>query len=116
MRFAVETAHGPVALQFARNRVSASNPHQLLVLMVFVSLIVTIVAFLFLRNQIRPIRRLAEAADAFGKGRHIAYRPSGATEVRSAGNAFLDMRGRIERHLEQRTLMLSGVSHDLRTR
>jgi two-component system osmolarity sensor histidine kinase EnvZ len=113
--YVADTNHGPARFTFQRNRVSASNPHQLLVLMVFVALIVTLVSFLFLRNQIRPIRRLAEAADAFGKGRVQPYRPSGATEVRSAGNAFLDMRARIERHLEQRTLMLSGVSHDLRT-
>jgi two-component system osmolarity sensor histidine kinase EnvZ len=100
---------------FDRSRVSASNPHQLLVLMVFTGLLMTLIAFLFLRNQLRPIRRLARAAEAFGKGRVVAYKPSGATEVRSAGNAFLDMRARIERQIEQRTLLLSGVSHDLRT-
>ncbi|HSG54644.1 MAG TPA: ATP-binding protein, partial [Paracoccaceae bacterium] len=71
--------------------------------------------FIYLRNQLRPITRLAQAAEAFGKGRHMAYKPSGAVEVRAAGNAFLDMRARIERQIEQRTLMLSGVSHDLRT-
>ena len=106
---------GPLSLSFSRDRVSASNPHQLLVLMVFVSVLMTLVAYLFLRNQLRPIRRLADAAEAFGKGRHISYRVSGANEVRSAGSAFLDMRNRIERQIEQRTLMLSGVSHDLRT-
>lgn len=105
----------PFVMQFARNRVSASNPHQLLVLMVLVSLIMTLVSFLFLKNQVRPIRRLAHAAEAFGKGRIEPYRPSGATEVRQAGNTFLAMRNRIERHIEQRTLLLSGVSHDLRT-
>ena len=111
----LETRHGPIAVFFDRDRVSASNPHQLLVLMVFVSALVTIVAFLFLKNQVRPIRRLAEAAQAFGKGRVVPYTPSGATEVRLAGRAFIGMRDRIERHIEQRTLMLSGVSHDLRT-
>jgi len=115
VRLALDTVHGPALVVFPRTRVSASNPHQLLVLMVFVSLIVTVISFLFLKNQVRPIRRLAEAATAFGKGRSEPYRPSGATEVRSAGAAFLDMRARIERHIEQRTLMLSGVSHDLRT-
>lgn len=115
VRLSIASPHGVVEMRFARTRVSASNPHQLLVLMVAVSLVVTLVSFLFLKNQVRPIRRLAEAADAFGKGRHLAYRPSGATEVRSAGAAFLEMRGRIERHIEQRTLLLSGVSHDLRT-
>ena len=111
----LETPHGPLALSFPRDRVSASNPHQLLVLMVFVSVLMTLVAYLFLRNQLRPIRRLAVAAEAFGKGRNVSYRVGGASEVRSAGSAFLDMRNRIERQIEQRTLMLSGVSHDLRT-
>ena len=102
-------------LSFSRNHVSASNPHQLLVLMLLVGLLMTAVALLFLRGQIRPIRRLADAAEAFGKGRSTSYKPSGATEIRQAGAAFLEMRSRIERHIEQRTLLLSGVSHDLRT-
>ncbi|MEY3003874.1 MAG: hypothetical protein RLZZ491_1050 [Pseudomonadota bacterium] len=111
----VDTAQGAVALSVPRRRISASNPHQLLVLMIFLGFLMTWVAYLFLRNQLRPIKRLAEAAEAFGKGRVVAYGPSGATEVRSAGHAFLDMRARIEGMIEQRTLMLSGVSHDLRT-
>ena len=111
----LDTAAGPVQIGFDRRRVSASNPHQLLVLMVVTGALMTGIAFLFMRNQLRPIRRLAHAAEAFGNGRVEAYRPSGATEVRAAGRAFLDMRGRIERQIEQRTLMLSGVSHDLRT-
>ncbi|WP_308914932.1 ATP-binding protein [Jannaschia sp. LMIT008] len=102
-------------LAFARGEVTASNPHQLLVWMVFVALVMTGISMLFLRGQIRPIRRLARAAEAFGKGQTLPFRPTGATEVRSAGTAFLDMRTRIERHIEQRTLLLSGVSHDLRT-
>lgn len=106
---------GPVLVDFSRIRVAARNPHQLLVLMVVASFLLTVIAFVFLKNQVRPIRRLSEAATAFGRGRAMDYRPSGATEVRAAGSAFLDMRNRIERHMEQRTLMLSGVSHDLRT-
>lgn len=102
-------------LRFARTDVSAANPHQLLVLMMATALIMTAVSGLFMRGQIRPIRRLARAAQAFGRGQAADYRPSGATEVRAAGMAFLDMRARIERHIEQRTLLLSGVSHDLRT-
>jgi len=102
-------------ISFSRSRVSASNPHQLLVLMVVTSLLMTLVAFLFMRNQIRPLRRLASVAEAFGRGRSLPYSPTGATEVRAAGTAFLDMRQRIERHIDQRTLLLSGVSHDLRT-
>lgn len=104
-----------VDAEIARRRVSASNPHQLLVLMVFTGILMTTVAFLFLRNQLRPIRRLARAAEDFGKGRIVDYSPAGALEVRSAGRAFLDMRNRIENQIEQRTMMLSGVSHDLRT-
>lgn len=111
----IDTAQGPVALSTTRRRISASNPHQLLVLMVFFGLFMTWVAYLFLRNQLKPIKRMADAAEAFGKGRMVAYHPSGAAEVRSAGRAFLDMRARIEGMIEQRTLMLSGVSHDLRT-
>jgi len=75
----------------------------------------TLIAFIYLRNQLRPITRLANAAESFGLGRSVEYKPSGAVEVRAAGRAFLDMRARIERHIEQRTLLLSGVSHDLRT-
>lgn len=111
----LETEFGEVSVFLKRSRVSASNPHQFLVLMVFVGIVMTLVAFVFLRNQLRPIRLLARAAQAFGKGRIEPYRPAGAVEVRAAGSAFLDMRARIERQIEQRTLMLSGVSHDLRT-
>lgn len=107
--------HGPVLLAFDRRRISAANPHQLFVNMIFFGGLVTVIAILYLRNQLRPIKRLARAAEAFGRGRSMPYTPSGALEVRAAGNAFLDMRHRIERHIEQRTLMLSGVSHDLRT-
>ncbi|MEM9795703.1 MAG: ATP-binding protein [Pseudomonadota bacterium] len=102
-------------LRFDRSNVSASNPHQLLVLMVGTAILMTAISFLFMRGQIRPIRRLARAAEAFGRGENSMYWPSGATEVRAAGTAFLEMRARIERHIEQRTLLLSGVSHDLRT-
>ncbi|WP_253261324.1 MULTISPECIES: ATP-binding protein [unclassified Roseobacter] len=111
----LETANGVYEVALQRRRVSASNPHQLLVLMVFTGLLMTGIAYFFLRNQLRPIRRLAKAADAFGKGRIVEYTPRGALEVRSAGRAFLDMRNRIEQQIEQRTMMLSGVSHDLRT-
>ena len=84
--------------------------------MVLTSIVVLTIAILFLRNQIRPIVRLADAAEAFGKGREVAnFRPRGAREVRRAAAAFLEMKGRIERAMEQRTTMLAGVSHDLRT-
>ncbi len=114
-RFAFDSKFGPLMVTVDRTRVSASNPHQLLVLMLVTSALMTFIAYLFLRNQLRPIKQLGDAATAFGKGRHQAYRPRGALEVRAAGAAFLDMRGRIERQIEQRTLMLSGISHDLRS-
>jgi two-component system, OmpR family, osmolarity sensor histidine kinase EnvZ len=99
-----------------RSQAYASNSHIFLVWMVGTSLVLLGIAILFLRNQIRPILRLAEAADAFGKGRDIPdFRPRGAREVRQASQAFLEMKLRIERQLEQRTTMLAGVSHDLRT-
>jgi two-component system osmolarity sensor histidine kinase EnvZ len=110
-----ESRFGPLRVTFDRDRVSARNPHQLFVNMLFFGTLVTVIAILYLRNQLRPIKRLARAAEAFGRGRHEPFSPAGALEVRAAGNAFLDMRNRIERQIEQRTLMLSGVSHDLRT-
>jgi len=80
------------------------------------SLALAIIAAYFLRQQIRPIRRLAAAADSFGKGRtDVELKPAGAREVRQAASAFLMMRERILRQIGQRTQMLAGVSHDLRT-
>lgn len=100
-----------------RSQTYASNSHIFLLWMVGTSIILLTVAILFLRNQIRPILRLAEAADSFGKGRGIPddFRPRGAREVRQAAEAFLEMRDRITKQVEQRTTMLAGVSHDLRT-
>jgi two-component system osmolarity sensor histidine kinase EnvZ len=114
-RVAVDSTRGPVVLIVPRNRLSARNPHQFLVLIGFTALLMSAIALIYLRNQMRPIRRLARAAEAFGKGRVVPYRVAGATEVRAAGSAFLNMRDRLERQIEQRTMMLSGVSHDLRT-
>ncbi len=111
----VKTEHGPLKLSFSRRRVSAANPHQVLVAMALASLLMTSISFLFLKNQVRPITRLARASDAFGKGQRVDFHPQGATEVWAAGRAFLSMKARIERQIEQRTLMLSGVSHDMRT-
>jgi two-component system, OmpR family, osmolarity sensor histidine kinase EnvZ len=92
------------------------NSWVFLLWMVATTLAVLAVAILFLRNQIRPIVRLADAAEAFGKGREVTnFRPRGAREVRRAAAAFLEMKIRIERAIEQRTTMLAGVSHDLRT-
>ncbi len=110
----LNSRHGTLRLVLRRSRVTASNPHQLLVLTALASIVMTLVAYIFLRNQLSPITRLAAAAEAFGRGQNLPYRPRGALEVRAAGSAFLDMRARIERQTQQRTLMLSGVSHDLR--
>ncbi|VDC32043.1 ATP-binding protein [Pseudogemmobacter humi] len=115
VRLRIATRFGEIGADIARRRMSATNPHQLLVLMLATSVLLTVIAYIFLRNQLRPIARLAGAAEAFGRGERIAYRPRGALEVRAAGRAFLEMRDRIERQIEQRMLMLSGVSHDLRT-
>lgn len=100
-----------------RSQTYASNSHIFLVWMLGTSLVLLTVAILFLRNQIKPIQRLAQAAESFGKGRPPPsdFRPRGAREVRQAAHAFIEMRARIERHVEQRTVMLAGVSHDLRT-
>ena len=98
-----------------RSQAYASNSHIFLLWMGGSSLVLLAVAILILRNQIRPILRLAEAAESFGKGREIEFRPRGAREVRQAGHAFIEMKRRIERAIEQRTAMLNGVSHDLRT-
>ncbi|MFV0411307.1 MAG: ATP-binding protein [Paracoccus sp. (in: a-proteobacteria)] len=115
VRLGMEGQHGPYVLSFERSRVSASNPHQLLVLLGGTAALMTVIAGLFLRNQLRPIRRLAKAAEDYGRGRVTPYRPGGAIEIRSAGAAFLDMRNRLARQAEQRGMMLTGISHDLRT-
>ncbi|MFT3672331.1 ATP-binding protein [Aestuariivirga sp.] len=97
-------------------RAQASGTGFLLALMLAASGVLLGVAMIFLRKQVKPILELAEAAKNFGLGRDTSnFHPRGADEIRAAGNAFLDMRRRIARHVEQRTDMLAGVSHDLRT-
>lgn len=100
-----------------RSQAYASNTGIFLTWMVGTALVLLTIAIFFLRNQIKPIQQLAEAAESFGKGRAMpkGFKPQGANEVRKAGIAFIQMRERIERQIEQRTAMLSGVSHDLRT-
>jgi two-component system osmolarity sensor histidine kinase EnvZ len=99
-----------------RSAAYASNSQIFIFWMLGTSSILLIVAVLFLRNQIKPILRLADAAESFGKGRDAPnFRPRGAREVRRAAQAFIEMKVRIERSIEQRTAMLAGVSHDLRT-
>lgn len=115
----IRIKHDDAILRFiaTRSQTYASNSHIFLLWMVGTSVILLTVAILFLRNQIRPILRLADAADEFGKGRPLPedFRPRGAREVRQAAQAFLEMSDRIKTHVDQRTTMLAGVSHDLRT-
>lgn len=114
---AIQVSGGVVRAIIPERRLTTRNPHFLLVWMGAVSIFLIVVAIAFLRNQVRPISQLVRAAEAFGKGQPAPadFRPSGAEEVRRASHAFLTMRSRIERQIAQRTLMLSGVSHDLRT-
>ena len=99
-----------------RDRAFATNGHIFVLWMTVATVLLTAVALLFIRNQVRAIERLANAAEAFGRGGDApAFKPHGAKEVRRAAVAFLDMRSRIQRHIDQRTTLLASVSHDLRT-
>jgi len=112
----VNVHDGVLAVLVPRDRVTVSKPDIFILWMVGSSLLLMGIAILFLRNQVRPIERLARAADSFGKGRAVPdFKPYGAMEVRRAAQAFITMRERIERHVTQRTEMLAGVSHDLKT-
>ncbi|MEI8144220.1 MAG: ATP-binding protein [Alphaproteobacteria bacterium] len=113
----IQLDNGQIMKVLARRGAAyASNSHIFLVWMLVTSLVLGSIAILFLRNQIKPIQALAEAAESFGKGRDVeSFRPRGATEVRAAARAFIEMKRRIERQMDQRTTMLAGVSHDLRT-
>lgn len=98
-----------------RDRAFASRGPVFLIWLTAATLALAFVAIVFIRNQVRAIERLASAAEAFGRGVDVRFKPYGAREVRQAGLAFLDMKDRIQRHIEQRTLLLASVSHDLRT-
>ncbi|MEC9250150.1 MAG: ATP-binding protein [Pseudomonadota bacterium] len=112
----VEVDDGVLRFIALRERVFATTGHIFLLWIIGASTLLTAVSVVFIRNQVKPIRRLADAAEQFGRGQDVAhFRPAGATEVRQAAHAFLEMRARIKRHLEQRTAILAGVSHDLRT-
>ena len=112
----VDVHDGVLSVLVPRDRVTVSKPDIFILWMVCSSLLLMGIAIIFLRNQVRPIERLARAADSFGKGRAVPdFKPYGATEVRRAAQAFITMRERIERHVTQRTEMLAGVSHDLKT-
>ena len=116
MTIRIQRPDGVLTLETTVKRMRESTTVLVILWMVGTAIVVSAIAVLFLRNQIRPIRRLAAAADALGKGRPVTdLNPSGATEIRRAGAAFLEMQGRIQRQIAQRTEMLAGVSHDLRT-
>ncbi len=112
----VKVDEGVLRFIAARERAFAPTGFVFIFWLITATVLLTLVSIIFIRNQAKPIRELADAADAFGMGRDISnYKPSGASEVRRAGQSFMKMRGRIKRHLQQRTMMLAGVSHDLRT-
>ena len=99
-----------------KDRVTSSSARIFALWITVPAFIMVIISLIFLKNQTRPITNLARAAERFGKGENIEeYKPSGALEIRQAGHEFDKMRKRIERHINQRTEMLSGISHDLRT-
>ncbi|MFP6710733.1 MAG: ATP-binding protein [Rhodospirillales bacterium] len=112
----IQLPEGVLEIVSNRKRLFSSTTYVFVLWMVGTAMILFGVATIFMRNQVRPIRRLAAAADNFGKGRDTpGFKPEGATEVRQAASAFISMRDRIQRQINQRTDMLAGVSHDLRT-
>jgi two-component system osmolarity sensor histidine kinase EnvZ len=115
MEIRVDLGGRVLRLVTRRSLAYEANAHIFVLWMLAAMLVLLTVAIIFLRNQIRPILRLARAAEDFGKGRDADFSPHGAREVRQAGYAFIEMKRRIERATEQRTAMLNGVSHDLRT-
>jgi two-component system osmolarity sensor histidine kinase EnvZ len=111
----VKEPQGVIRIIAPKDHVFATRGHIFILWLTVATLLLTSVAILFIRNQVRAIERLAEAADGFGRGVNIPFRPHGAREVRQAARAFLAMKARIQRHVDQRTTLLAAVSHDLRT-
>jgi len=112
----IQTGDGVMEVAVPKKRLFTPTTYIFMMWMVGSSLVLMGVAALFMRNQVRSLRRLAVAVDDFGKGRDVPnFKLEGATEVRQTGAAFLKMRERIQRQITQRTEMLAGVSHDLRT-
>jgi two-component system osmolarity sensor histidine kinase EnvZ len=112
----VQTPQGVLRVLAPRDRAVATQGHIFVLWMTVATLILTAISILFIRNQVRAIERLAQAADDFGRGIEApAFKPHGAREVRQAAHAFLAMKSRIQRHIDQRTALLASVSHDLRT-
>ena len=112
----VQTTGGVLRVLAPRDRAVATQGQIFVLWMLVATLILTAISILFIRNQVRSIERLAAAAESFGRGIDSpAFKPHGAAEVRQAAHAFLDMKSRIQRHIDQRTSLLASVSHDLRT-
>lgn len=112
----VASNKGLLTVTFDEGRIFSSSTFVVIIWGLLAALFFVAIAELFLRNQVRALRNLASVADAYGKGRDIiGYRPHGATEVRQVGASFLSMRRRLNRYIDQRTLMLSAISHDMRT-
>lgn len=109
--------NGVMHVSIHERRLFSSSSYIFLLWMIGISVVLMVIAILFMRNQIRPIRKLAVAAERFGRGLDVppGFKPEGAREVRQAASAFLEMHERIKRQIQQRTAMLAGVSHDLRT-
>ena len=112
----VQVDEGVLRFFAARERVFAPTGFVFIFWLLTATILLTLVSLVLIRNQAKPIAALAEAANRFGRGQDIAdFKPSGAAEVRLAGQSFLRMRGRIKRFIDQRAVFLAGVSHDLRT-
>ena len=112
----VQLSDGVLSVGVPRNRLYSSTTYIFVMWMLGSSLVLLAVATVFLRNQVKSLRRLAEAADSFGKGRSVpSFKVEGAVEIRRAAIAFMTMRDRLQRQVRERTQMLAGVSHDLRT-
>lgn len=112
----IQLAEGVLSVTVPRKRLFSTTTYVFVMWMAGTSMLLFAVAMVFMRNQVRPIRRLARAANDFGMGRDTpGFKPEGASEVRRAAGAFIAMRNRIKRQIQQRTDMLAGVSHDLRT-
>ncbi len=111
----VKVKDGVLRIIAPKDRVFATQGHIFILWLTVATVLLTSISILFIRNQVRAIERLADAAEAFGKGADTPFRPHGAREVRRAAQAFIAMKARIQRYVEQRTALLASVSHDLRT-
>lgn len=114
-KISIQLPTGILTTIVPRKRFFSSTVHVFVIWMVGSSILLFWIAFLFMKNQVRSIERLSQASELFGMGHDIPFKPGGATEVRQAGYSFILMKNRIQKYLSERTAMLAGVSHDLRT-